>query len=165
MHPHRTVGGTHGAQHTRATYVLRPEVDARAPPPLPGPPPLADGQPAGGLVAWLCCFALCSGKQGTGLRGPGHAHWRACAFRSPTYRLCPCPAAWQCLWGALSSASRGRRTRPSGAGRSWCRERVLGRKGTLALRAGRAELDTAGDDTLARTTHRMRHQRSSSTKA
>ena len=105
----------------------------------------------GGDKAWS------SGARGTRTGG--------CAFRSPTYRFCPCPAARQCLWAALSSASRGRRTHPSGAGRSCCRARISGQKGTLALWAARAELDTAGDDTRARTTHRTRRQGSSPVKA
>lgn len=44
------------------TYILRPEVDARASPPLPGPPPLTDRQPAGGWVVHTCVLTLCQGE-------------------------------------------------------------------------------------------------------
>lgn len=60
----------------QSTYILCPEIDARASSSLLGPPPLTDGQPIRRLVVQICFFTLWpETEQRTGLKHLGHVHW------------------------------------------------------------------------------------------
>lgn len=66
---------------SKPTYILCPEIDARASSSLLGPPPLPDGQSTGGLITQVRLFTPWpQGEQSTELKNLGHVHWQGAVY-------------------------------------------------------------------------------------